>query len=145
MCSKGNYGNDCLEVCACKSDKFVCNATLGCMCRDGFTGDDCNTPKIVALENFMTEIAEKCLIWTATVLLILVGILLFILMYYRRQNRNFSTTLAKVEYHARPQMFENPGYSILEDGPINNIPTAPNKVLRSQNVYTKYKGILDVV
>lgn len=34
-----------MEFCSCPSPQFVCHAAHGCVCRVGFTGTDCLTPR----------------------------------------------------------------------------------------------------
>lgn len=41
----GFYGKHCMEFCSCPSPQFVCHAAHGCVCRVGFTGTDCLTPR----------------------------------------------------------------------------------------------------
>lgn len=43
--SSGFYGKHCMEFCSCPSPQFVCHAAHGCVCRVGFRGTDCLTPK----------------------------------------------------------------------------------------------------
>lgn len=41
----GFYGPHCMEFCSCPSPQFVCHAAHGCVCRVGFSGTDCLTPR----------------------------------------------------------------------------------------------------
>lgn len=34
-----------MRECSCPSQQFVCHAAHGCVCKSGFTGMDCLTPK----------------------------------------------------------------------------------------------------
>lgn len=34
-----------MRYCQCASPNFVCQATEGCVCRKGFTGENCDIPK----------------------------------------------------------------------------------------------------
>lgn len=34
-----------MRSCQCPSPNFVCQATEGCVCRKGFTGENCDIPK----------------------------------------------------------------------------------------------------
>lgn len=36
-------------TCACPSQNFVCHAAKGCVCRQGFTGVNCDVPTVVQL------------------------------------------------------------------------------------------------
>lgn len=42
VCPEGYYGLHCIESCQCKSDKFVCHVKEGCVCRQGFRGENCD-------------------------------------------------------------------------------------------------------
>lgn len=39
------YGKHCMEECSCPSPQFVCHAARGCVCKSGFDGIDCLSPK----------------------------------------------------------------------------------------------------
>lgn len=39
------YGKHCMEECSCPSPQFVCQAAHGCVCKSGFIGIDCLTPR----------------------------------------------------------------------------------------------------
>lgn len=43
--STGFFGKHCMDFCSCPSPQFVCHAAHGCVCRVGFSGTDCLTPK----------------------------------------------------------------------------------------------------
>lgn len=43
-CPEGFYGKGCIEYCSCSS-QFDCHAELGCVCKHGYSGTDCLTPK----------------------------------------------------------------------------------------------------
>ncbi|KAI6646521.1 N-acetylglucosamine-1-phosphodiester alpha-N-acetylglucosaminidase-like [Oopsacas minuta] len=40
-CSEGKYGDKCLEECVC-SGNSSCHHVMGCLCNDGWEGEDCN-------------------------------------------------------------------------------------------------------
>lgn len=42
---EGFYGKHCMDFCSCPSPQFVCHAAHGCVCRIGYIGTDCLTPK----------------------------------------------------------------------------------------------------
>ena len=33
LCPEGYWGEDCYRACQCRSNNFVCDPTLGCICR----------------------------------------------------------------------------------------------------------------
>lgn len=117
VCPEGYYGQHCLGECACKSDRFVCHAAHGCICRQGFTGEDCSKSKHDAQEQVKEESNSAGVAWGVTVSLVLVGIIVMVLLYYRRRIRDLKTTIADVEFHANPQTqpdrhhFDNPVYA----------------------------------
>lgn len=58
----GFYGKHCMEFCSCPSPQFVCHAAHGCVCRVGFSGTDCLTPRGQFQElNGGTVFKIKCL------------------------------------------------------------------------------------
>ena len=98
----------------------MCHVKLGCICRQGFTGSDCmtrttNADSIVAHSNTGASIT-----WGVLVFLVLIGIIIAVLMYYRRRIRDLKTEIA-VEYHANPSgqpdrhHFDNPVYAFQTD------------------------------
>lgn len=38
MCPDQYYGDHCMNLCDCPTDKFICHAVSGCVCRQGYTG-----------------------------------------------------------------------------------------------------------
>lgn len=117
MCPEGYFGQHCLGECACKSERFVCHAAHGCICRQGFIGDDCSKLKHDAQEQVKEETSSAGIAWGVAVSLLLVGVIVFVLLHYRRKIRNLKTTIADVEFHANPQTqpdrhhFDNPVYA----------------------------------
>lgn len=141
----GFYGKHCMEFCSCASPQFVCHAAHGCVCRVGFSGTDCLTPRGQFQElnggiifwNYWNLKIEYCqwifqncnfdilrylgqssasIAWGVFVALS-VGIIVFILLYYRRSVRNLKTEIAHVQYIADPPSqpdqhhFDNPVYA----------------------------------
>lgn len=45
VCPEGFYGEHCMRSCQCASPNFVCQATDGCVCRKGFSGENCDLTK----------------------------------------------------------------------------------------------------
>lgn len=114
VCPEGFYGKQCLESCSCPSPFFVCHAAKGCVCRVGFTGPGCNTPINEALE--LARDRSAGVTWGAIVALILVGVIIFVLLYFRRRVQNLKTEIAHVTYIADPTAqdrhhFDNPVYA----------------------------------
>lgn len=38
VCPDQYYGDHCMSICNCPSEKFICHAVDGCVCRHGYTG-----------------------------------------------------------------------------------------------------------
>lgn len=89
-------------------------------------GDDCNTPKRNAQEQIREESSSAGIAWGVSVSLILVGVIVFVLLYYRRRIKDLKTTIADVEFHANPQTqpdrhhFDNPVYAFQTNGSTDN-------------------------
>lgn len=81
---------------------------MGCICREDFEGDDCNTPRKSTIIGENTENTTTIIVVSAVsiiLLLILLSVTVFAIIYYRRRIRNLRTASVQVEYHK-----ENPGY-----------------------------------
>lgn len=115
VCPEGFYGQHCMDFCSCSSPQFVCHVAYGCICRQGFMGTDCLTPSRSAQEQEQPNSAG--IAWGIVVALVLIGVIVAVLLYYRRKVRDLKTIVADVEYHANPQLqpdrhhFDNPVYA----------------------------------
>lgn len=104
----------------------MCHAAYGCICRQGFIGDDCKTPKGNAQEQIREESSSAGIAWGVTVSLLLVAAIVMVLLYYRRRIRDLKTAIADVEFHANPQTqpdrhhFDNPVYAFQTAGNNDN-------------------------
>lgn len=123
----GFFGKHCMDFCSCPSPQFVCHAAHGCVCRVGFSGTDCLTPKgqFQELHNgkidchfivnvpylssirfcfffFSTGQSSAGIAWGIIVALGLVAVIIFISLYFRRRVRNLKTEIAHVQYIADP-------------------------------------------
>lgn len=78
-------------------------------------GTDCMTPSRSAQEQEQPNSAG--IAWGIVVAIVLIGVIVAVLLYYRRKVRHLKTTIADVEYHANPQLqpdrhhFDNPVYA----------------------------------
>lgn len=142
-----------MEECSCASPQFVCHAARGCVCKSGFDGIDCLTPKSLTghsskskaqskihictlpLDNqtmgsFHCLFIEMCckllfldlssndgVVWGVVVAFILIGVIIFVVLYFRRSVRNLKTEITHVKYIADPSSqpdrhhFDNPVYA----------------------------------
>lgn len=128
MCPEGFYGQHCMEFCSCTSTQFVCHVAYGCICRQGFAGTDCMMPSRSVQDPEQSNSAGVA--WGVVVAMILIGVIVAVVLYYRRKVRHYKTEIADVEYHANPQLqpdrhhFDNPVYAF-QNGTIPS-PTGDN-------------------
>ncbi|XP_037909252.1 protein draper isoform X3 [Hermetia illucens] len=119
VCPDGFFGNHCMEPCACPSQNFVCHAAYGCICRQGLTGPNCDIQTSLQRVQVTEDSPNKAgLAFGIVAALIGVGILIGVLLYYRRRVSNLKTEIAHVAYMADPQSlsdrhnFDNPVYGM---------------------------------
>lgn len=91
-----------MTPCECKNDNFVCHPAEGCICRHGFTGDNCDTT-LYALQTQHEGSNYGSVVAGVMVALILVGIIVALLFYYRRRVANLKTQIVHVQYIADAQ------------------------------------------
>lgn len=143
-----------MHSCACPSSQYACHAISGCVCRSGFEGADCMTPTRSALENRAGKYRERnkmneflfndfcfCnfaegssagVTWGIVVALTLVGVIIFVFLYFRRRVRNLKTEIAHVQYIADPSSqpdrhhFDNPVYDFKANGTTSTDNTNAN-------------------
>lgn len=128
VCPEGTYGQFCMEFCACPSKQFVCHAIKGCICRAGFIGEDCLTPVSSALGRAPEDHSSSTagVAWGVIIVLILCGVIVLVMMHYRRRVRNLKTVIADVEFIANPQLqtnrdrnhFDNPVYAMRDNAQL---------------------------
>lgn len=129
VCPEGFYGQHCMEFCSCLSTQYVCHVAYGCICRQGFMGTDCMTPSR-SIQEQDEESNKAGIAWGVVVAMILIGVIIAVLLYYRRKVRHLKTEIADVEYHANPQLqpdrhhFDNPVYAFQ-----NGTSTTPSSVI----------------
>lgn len=128
-----------MEQCSCASEQFTCHAEFGCVCRHGFSGADCLTrtseSSAIARE---ADTNTAGIAWGVVIVLILCGVIVMVMLHYRRRVRNLKTVIADVEYHANPpgqpdrNHFDNPVYAFNDNAQLlNNLrPTKPSNMER---------------
>jgi len=99
--------------CECPNENFLCHAKDGCVCRQGYTGENCDT--LQYSKNVQEKESENYGSMAAGVVvaLILVAIIVALLFYYRRRVANLKTEIAHVQYIADPQAAPGDGERIL--------------------------------
>lgn len=148
VCPEGYHGDHCMMPCECKNDNFICHPSDGCICRHGFTGENCNTTLYQARDAATASPGNDYSGTVAGILVALIALTVIILlwMYYRRKVVNLKTEIAHVQYIADPQAFggdrnhfDNPVYSYQgngkrdEDRLLNNTHIIRNNLLKQNN------------
>lgn len=147
-CPEGYFGRQCLNVCNCSTDNFVCHPVEGCKCRYGFEGDMCDIPitsPIIKEEPVIpaSSSPNNAGLIVGVVSIILIIIVIAVVLYYRRRLKRLKRELAVVQYTANPDTtdqhhFDNPVYAyqsvsksqpnLLENGNLNNGVTIKNNL-----------------
>ena len=94
-CPEGYYGDHCMHPCECPNENFVCDPVLGCVCRIGFVGPNCEDIfKIDGLKN--TSRSTFYLFVAILLFFSLVGLI----YYYKKRERELKAEIMKVQYLA---------------------------------------------
>lgn len=105
-----------MTPCECKNDNFVCHAVEGCVCRHGYTGENCDvTLYASSTQRHGDGAGYGSVVAGVMVAVIFVAIIVALMFYYRRRVANLKTEIAHVQYIADAQSL-SPG-----DLPINCI------------------------
>lgn len=101
----------------CLNDNFICHPASGCVCREGFRGDQCDIA-IYSPVSDKSQLGEPIvpvnhggLIGGLIVSILLIVIVIGALVYYRRRISHLKSELAHVQYIADPS--SAPGTSFL--------------------------------
>jgi hypothetical protein len=99
------------------NDNFICHPASGCVCREGFRGDQCDIA-IYSPVSDKSQLGEPIvpvnhggLIGGLIVSILLIVIVIGALVYYRRRISHLKSELAHVQYIADPS--SAPGTSFL--------------------------------
>ena len=114
MCVIGGIENDgwilfmCTTTIQCPNDNFICHPGSGCVCREGFRGDQCDIA-IYSPVSDKSQLGEAVvpgnhggLIGGLIVSILLIVIVVGALVYYRRRITHLKSELAHVQYIADP-------------------------------------------
>lgn len=92
----------------CPNDNFICHPASGCVCREGFKGDQCDVA-IYSPVSDKSQLGEPVvpanhggLIAGLIVSILLIVIVIGALVYYRRRISHLKSELAHVQYIADP-------------------------------------------
>lgn len=106
-----------MESCECKNDFFMCHPAEGCICRHGYTGENCDE------QLFSRNIQEKedggygHIVGAIFATIVIIGVLFAAWMYHRRRVADLKSEIAQVQYTAEPvsppdrNQFDNPVYA----------------------------------
>lgn len=136
-----------MTPCECKNDFFLCHPAEGCICRHGYTGDNCDQQLYArTVQTEEDKGSGGSMAAGIVVALILVAVIVAVWFYYRRRVASLKTEIAQVHYIADPQgindrnHFDNPVYSyppIKKDdesnGLLNNLHHIKNNLGIKQN------------
>lgn len=109
-----------MTPCQCSNDNFICHPAEGCICRHGFTGENCDESNILSRIATQNEHTTSYGVIVAVVLIIVMCVTIIVLLwlYYKRRVSNLKTEIAHVQYIADPHgfapdrnHFDNPVYS----------------------------------
>lgn len=147
ICPEGYFGDHCMIPCECPNENFVCHAIEGCVCRHGYTGDSCDRSILYEPSTQQEETGYASVVAGIMVALMLVGVIVALLFYYRRRVANLKTQIVHVQYIADAQSlspdrnhFDNPVYSY-QTGPrkdddiglLNNTHHIRNNLVKQNN------------
>lgn len=104
VCPEGYYGDHCMKPCECPNENFVCHPADGCVCRQGYAGDDCDQQLLLTLtKNGDVEQSNAGSITAGVIVaLILVSIIILLVLYYKRRVKDLKTEIQVVQYVADP-------------------------------------------
>lgn len=98
-----------MKPCECDNDNYICHSADGCVCKQGFTGENCALfQKFLIADQGGSGVVVAVII----VSIIFVAVVVLVIFYYRRRVSNLKTEIAHVQYIADPSAFST-GENIL--------------------------------
>ncbi|XP_058838776.1 protein draper isoform X4 [Topomyia yanbarensis] len=120
VCPEGFYGNHCMESCNCPPGNFVCHAAKGCVCSLGYYGEKCDKSRAQAKVQETDDASNAGLAWGLVLAVIFVGVIIALVLYYRRRVANLKAEVNHVVNYMiqeQPGHFDNPVYSAYQGQP----------------------------
>lgn len=104
-----------MTPCECKNDNFICHPSDGCICKHGFTGDNCEESNILRIQQQLDnqDGGYGVIVAVIMVSIIFVAIVVLVIFYYRRRVSNLKTEIAHVQYISDSAAFPPGEFSIL--------------------------------
>lgn len=97
-----------MKPCECKNDNFICHPAEGCICKHGFTGENCEESNLLRLQNREDGSNYGVVVGVIMVCAVFFTIVVLLIIYYKRRVSNLKTEIAHVQYIADPSGF-SPG------------------------------------
>ncbi|XP_047344535.1 protein draper-like isoform X4 [Vespa velutina] len=115
ICPEGYYGDQCMEPCECKNDFFTCHPAEGCICRYGYTGENCDEQLFSKNVQQKEESGYGSVIAGIFAAIIVIAVTVTAWFYHRRRVADLKNEIAQVQYIADPvpdrNQFDNPVYA----------------------------------
>lgn len=116
-----------MESCNCAAGNFVCHAAKGCVCSNGYTGEKCDKSLAEAKVHQPEDASNAGLAWGLVLAVMLVGVIVALVLYYRRRVANLKAEVNHVVNYMiqeQPGHFDNPVYSAYQGQPGSGGSTA---------------------
>ncbi|XP_055538760.1 protein draper isoform X3 [Wyeomyia smithii] len=120
VCPEGFYGDHCMMSCNCASTNFACHPAKGCVCSLGYYGEKCDKLRHEAKVQEPDDASNAGLAWGLVLAVIFVGVIIALVLYYRRRVANLKAEVNHVVNYMiqeQPGHFDNPVYSAYQGQP----------------------------
>lgn len=120
VCPEGFYGDHCMKSCECPAGNFACHPAKGCVCSLGYYGEKCDKSRHEAKIQEQDDTSNAGLAWGLVLALIFVGVIIALVVYYRRRVANLKAEVNHVVNYMiqeQPGHFDNPVYSAFQGQP----------------------------
>lgn len=109
-----------MESCNCPPGNYACHAARGCVCSVGYYGEKCDKSRAEAKVQPTDETSNAGLAWGLVLAVIFVGVIVALVLYYRRRVANLKAEVNHVVNYMiqeQPGHFDNPVYSAYQGQP----------------------------